>query len=69
MRTLFLQEVIKHGVIAPSLVVSYSHTDKDIDHTLNAFNEALFIYRKALDEGVDKYLTGSPVKPAVRRYN
>jgi glutamate-1-semialdehyde 2,1-aminomutase len=64
-----LQEIIKHGIIAPSLVVSYSHTDEDVDRTLNAFNEALFVYRRALDEGVDKYLVGNPVKPAVRKYN
>jgi glutamate-1-semialdehyde 2,1-aminomutase len=69
MRTLFLQEIIKRGIIAPSLVVSYSHMDEDIDRTLEAFNEALFVYRKALDEGVDKYLVGEPIKPAVRRYN
>jgi glutamate-1-semialdehyde 2,1-aminomutase len=68
-RTLFLQEIIKRGIIAPSLVVSYSHTDEDIEKTLEAFNEALFVYRKALDAGVDKYLIGQPVKPAVRRYN
>ncbi len=69
MRTLFLQEIIKRGIVAPSLVVSYSHTDADIDRTLEVFNEALFIYKKALDEGVDKYLVGKPVKPAVRKYN
>jgi len=69
MRTLFLQEIIKHGIIAPSLVVSYSHTDEDIDHTIDAINEALYVYRKALDEGYDKYLVGRPVKPAVRKYN
>jgi len=69
MRTLFLQEIIKRGIVAPSLVVSYSHTDEDIDCTLNTFNESLFIYRKALDEGVDKYLVGKPIKPAVRRFN
>jgi glutamate-1-semialdehyde 2,1-aminomutase len=69
MRALFLQEIIKRGIIAPSLVVSYSHTDEDIDKTLEVFNEALFIYRKALDNGVDKYLIGRPLKPAIRKYN
>jgi len=69
LRTLFLQEIIKRGIIAPSLVVSYSHTDEDIDRTLDAINEALFIYRKALDNGVDRYLVGPPVKPAVRKFN
>jgi glutamate-1-semialdehyde 2,1-aminomutase len=69
LRTLFLQEIIKRGVIAPSLMVSYSHTDYDIDCTLDAINEALYIYRKALDEGYEKYLVGQPVKPAVRKFN
>ena len=69
MRTLFLQEIIKRGIIAPSLVVSYSHTDEDIDRTLEAFNEALFVYRKGLDEGAEKYLIGKPTKHAVRKYN
>lgn len=68
-RTLFLQEIIKHGIIAPSLVVSYSHADEDIDRTLEAINEALKVYRKALDQGVEQYLVGEPVKPAVRKYN
>lgn len=68
-RTLFLQETLKRGLIMPSLVVSYSHTDKDINRTLDAIAEALVIYRKALDEGVEKYLVGRPVKPAIRKYN
>ena len=69
LRTLFLQEIIRRGVIAPSLVVSYSHTDEDIDHTLDAINEALYVYRKALDEGYETYLVGSSIKPAVRKFN
>jgi glutamate-1-semialdehyde 2,1-aminomutase len=68
-RTLFLQESIKRGIIAPSLVVSYSHTDADIDRTLDAINESLYIYRRALDEGAGKYLVGRPVRPVIRRYN
>ena len=69
MRTLFLQEIIKRGIIAPSLIVSYSHTDEDIARTLDAIHEALAIYRKALDNGVEQYLVGRPSKPAVRKYN
>lgn len=68
-RTLFLQETIRRGVIAPSLAVSFSHTDEDIDRTVNVIAEALFVYRKALDEGVDKYLVGRSVKPVYRPYN
>ena len=53
----------------PSLVVSFSHTDADIDRTVEAIGEALYVYRKALDEGVEKYLLGRPVKPVFRSFN
>lgn len=68
-RTLFLQEIIKHGVLAPSFIVSYAHEDKDIDRTVEAVHEALRIYKKALHEGIEKYLTGYPVKPVFRKFN
>jgi glutamate-1-semialdehyde 2,1-aminomutase len=68
-RTLFIQELIRRGVIAPSFVVSYSHSDADIDRTAEAVYDAHVVYRKALDEGTDKYLEGRPVKPVYRRYN
>lgn len=68
-RALFMQELIRRGVIAPSFVVSFSHSDADIDRTAEVVYEAHAIYRKALDEGVEKYLEGRPVKPVNRRYN
>jgi glutamate-1-semialdehyde 2,1-aminomutase len=68
-RTLFLQETIKRGLLMPSLVVSFSHTDADIDRTIECIAEALEVYRKALEEGVEKYLTGRPVKPVFREFN
>lgn len=68
-RTLFLQETIKRGLLAPSIVVNYSHKDEDIDKTVAIVDEALAVYRKAIDEGVDKYLVGRPVKPVYRTFN
>ena len=68
-RTLLIQETMKRGILAPSLIVSYSHTDKDIDRTAEAFHEAFIIYRKALEEGIEKYLVGRPVQPVWRVYN
>jgi glutamate-1-semialdehyde 2,1-aminomutase len=68
-RTLFLQELIRRGVIAPSFVVSYSHTDEDIESTAEAVHEAHKIYRKALEEGIGKYLVGRPVRPVNRKFN
>ena len=64
-----LQETIKRGLLLPSLVVSYSHSDDDIDATIEAIDRSLFVYRKAIDEGVEKYLVGRPSKSAYRTYN
>jgi glutamate-1-semialdehyde 2,1-aminomutase len=68
-RALFLQETIARGLIMPSLVDSFAHSDADIAHTINAISEVLHIYRRALDEGVEKYLVGRPVKPVFRMFN
>jgi glutamate-1-semialdehyde 2,1-aminomutase len=68
-RTLFLQELIRGGIIAPSFVVSFSHSDQDIDRTIEVVDRALGVYAAALAEGVDKYLLGRPVKPVNRRFN
>jgi glutamate-1-semialdehyde 2,1-aminomutase len=68
-RTLFLQETIKQGLLMPSLIVSYCHTDDDIDKTVAGVAQALYVYRRAIDEGVEKYLVGRPVKPVFRKYN
>ncbi len=67
-RTLMLQELMKRGVLASSIVVGFSHEDNDIDQTVEAFSGAMEVYRKALDDGVEKYLVGRSVKPAVRTY-
>ncbi len=68
-RTLFMQELIRRGVIAPSFVVSYSHSDEDIERTGDIVHEALAVYRNALDGGIERYLDGRPVKPVGRRFN
>jgi glutamate-1-semialdehyde 2,1-aminomutase len=65
-RALFLQELIRGGVLAPSFMVSYSHTDDDIDRTVEAVASALQVYRRALEDGVDRYLVGPPLKPVFR---
>ena len=67
-RTLLMQEIIKRGVLGTSLVVNFSHGEAEIDRTIDVFSEAFGIYRKALDQGIDKYLCGRPVKPAIRQF-
>lgn len=67
-RTLFLQELLRRGVLGQSFVTSAAHTDRDIEHTVAAVVEALPLYRKAIDNGsVDGLLCGRPVAPAIRR--
>jgi glutamate-1-semialdehyde 2,1-aminomutase len=68
-RTLFMQEIIRRGIIGPSFVVSYSHSDADIDRTIDAVAAALEVYRRALEDGVGRYLEGPAVKPVFRRFN
>jgi glutamate-1-semialdehyde 2,1-aminomutase len=67
-RTLFLQELIRGGILAPSFVVSFSHTDEDIDRTIDVVDQALGVYARALEHGVHNYLAGRPVKPVNRTY-
>jgi len=48
-RSLFLQESIKRGILAPSFIVSYSNSVEDITKTINAVDQALGVYKKALN--------------------
>ena len=68
-RALFMQELIKRGVIGPSFVVSYSHSDEDIDRTIDAVDGALAVYARALADGTEPYLEGRPLKPSMRARN
>ena len=67
-RALFLQELIARGILAPSLVVSYSHRDAEVDRTLEAIDGALGVYRRALDAGgVERFLDGPPTQLVFRQ--
>ncbi|MGB8341588.1 MAG: glutamate-1-semialdehyde 2,1-aminomutase [Chthoniobacterales bacterium] len=68
-RTLFLQETMRQGLLMPSLVVSYSHSDSDIQRTIDGIATALGVYRRALEDGIDRHLAGRPVKPVFRQFN
>ncbi len=68
-RTLVLQETLKRGILMPSLVVSFAHGNDEIDRTVEAVGEALAVYRKALDGGIERFLEGRPVKPVFRQGN
>jgi glutamate-1-semialdehyde 2,1-aminomutase len=67
-RTLLIQETMRRGVLMPSLVVNHSHGDEELARTVAAMDGALAVYRRALDEGIGRYLTGRSVKPVFRKY-
>ena len=68
-RTLFLQEMVDRGFLAPSFVVGFSHGEREIDLTVEATAEALAVYARALEDGVAHHLRGRPVAPVYRRFN
>ena len=69
MRTLFLQEILRRGVLGQSFVISAAHTDADVAQTVEATREAVPAYRKALETGhPDELFSGRPVAPAHRLY-
>ncbi|MCQ8780097.1 hypothetical protein NQU49_26220, partial [Escherichia coli] len=65
-RTLFLQELLRRGVLAPSFVISAAHTDADVALTVEAVAGALDVYARGLADGVDTVLESRPVKPTFR---
>ncbi|MGW5437310.1 glutamate-1-semialdehyde 2,1-aminomutase [Nocardia asteroides] len=67
-RTLFLQELLDHGVLGQSFVVSAAHDAAAVRDTVDACAAAAQVYRAAIDRGsVDGLLRGRPVAPALRR--
>lgn len=68
-RTLFAQSMMDKKVIIPYIAISFSHTEKELEITLEAIHYALNIYKKALEEGVEIYLKSDVIKPVFRKYN
>lgn len=67
-RTLFMQEMIKRGVLFQGIFVPcFSHTEYDVHYFSSAFKESLSIYIVALKEGYEKFLIGKPAKAVFRR--
>ena len=68
-RTLFLQEMIKEKVLIPWVSISYRHNQKTLKKTLLALEKTMIVYKKALKNGIKKYLKGHTVKPVFRKFN
>jgi len=68
-RTLFGQEMIKHGVLMPYIAISNSHRDIELEQTLQAVEKSLQVYKNALESNIENYLVGPVIKPVFRKYN
>ncbi len=64
-KSLFLQETVKRGILFGGPVfISYSHSEGDIDKTINVVGEAFKVIKKALASGdPDAFIEGE--KPSV----
>ena len=69
LRTLFLQEMIKQGILMPWIAICYRHGDAELEMTRQGALKAMQVIRAALDDGVEKYLVGPIVKPVFRQFN
>lgn len=68
MKTLFLQEMIKHRVLFQGIFCpSFSHVENDVFFFLNSFEASANTYCKALDEGYEIFLIGEPIRPVFRK--
>ena len=68
-RTVFLQEMVKSGILMPYIAIAYQHTEKEIDRTLEAAGKAMKIYSDALNGDVNRFIEGNVIKPVFRKYN
>ena len=68
LRTLFIQEMLKNGVLMPWVSISYMHKEKEFKKTIRAIEKSLIIYKKYLN-GNKELLMGNSIKPVFRKYN
>ncbi|HTY60414.1 MAG TPA: aminotransferase class III-fold pyridoxal phosphate-dependent enzyme [Bacteroidota bacterium] len=68
-KSLLQQELFKRGILwGGSHNMSFSHTDADVAHTIEAYGEALPLVHEAVSSGnVGRFLKGTPVDPVFRR--
>jgi glutamate-1-semialdehyde aminotransferase len=68
-KALMQQEMIKRGVLWQGFHnMSFSHTDSDVEYSLQAIEESLKVLKKAVDENkLKETLRGEPPQPVFRK--
>jgi glutamate-1-semialdehyde 2,1-aminomutase len=69
-RTFLLQELVARGQLFQGLFyVTAAHDESALKETLDAWNGALAVFRRFLEEGLREELVGEPTKPVFRAFN
>lgn len=68
-KTVFCQELIKHGILMTYIALCYEHTDSDITRALEASRFAMKKYAASLDGNVKDFYDGDPMKVVFRKFN
>ena len=65
LRSLFQQEVIRQGILfAVTNNLSFSHSDRDIEKTIEVYGNAFEVLKNAIKESsTEKYMLGKPIEP------
>jgi glutamate-1-semialdehyde 2,1-aminomutase len=70
LRTLFLQETIRNGLLMPYVAISAAHRGQEVSRTLQAVDLALKKVAAAIEIGsTEGLLEGPVVKPVFRKFN
>jgi glutamate-1-semialdehyde 2,1-aminomutase len=69
LRTLFMQEMIKHGILMPQVVVAYRHGPAELALVQQALDQVMPVIAQGVDGGVERLIQGPLVKPVFRKWN
>jgi glutamate-1-semialdehyde 2,1-aminomutase len=68
-RTLFVQEMLKHKILMPWISIAYRHNQEHMNQIEYALNQTFKTYADALEQGPERFIEGSIIKPVFRKYN
>ena len=71
LRTLFLQEMARHGVLFNYISLSQSHSEQEFEETMEAINSSLMLINRVVNNEIsfDDCLECPAIKPVFRKYN
>jgi len=68
-RTLFIQEMLRSGILMPWISLAYRHVDSYLKEIEEALESTFSVYAKALESRPSDFLEGESIKPVFRKFN